>query len=676
MEQIKLDDFTNFRFISGLEFSNDGLHACFAVHKANLDQNDYDSNLWVYQVESGKYYQLTGLNKERAFTWLNDNEHIAFNGLRDPKDKERRENGEEFTVFYRIRIHGGEAVKFFEVPLVVNLIRQIDNENFLLLAAYNPIRPALADLEEAERAKILKQRKDDQDYEVLEAIPFWSNGKGFISGSRNRLYLYNTTSSTLKPLTDESLDISSVALNQTRTQAVVIAHEYSSKRDLENQLYLLELESGDFSLLANREHFRYRFADCLDDRQIICIGTDGEPYGLNQNPRFYLLDLISREQCLLTPDLDLSIGNSVGTDCRFGSSRLLQMFGGCLYFTSTEGAHSYLNRIDQSGRITKLTSAPGSVDGFAVHNGNVLLVRLKLDRLQEIYRLEQDNEAQITYFNDWFANERSIVKPEPVTYTNRDGAQIDGWVLKPLDWDPNQKYPAILNIHGGPKTVYGEVFFHEMQYLAAQGYFVMYCNPRGSDGKGNGFADIRGKYGTIDYEDLMGFADTVLARYPSIDPERLGVAGGSYGGFMTNWIIGHTSRFKAAVSQRSISNWVSMANTTDIGYYFTPDQIGATAWEDIRKLWDASPLKYADRVVTPTLFIHAEQDYRCWLAEGLQMFTALKYHGVEARLCMFRGENHELSRSGKPKHRIRRLQEISGWFDRFLKGAEASGQNG
>ena len=135
-----------------------------------------------------------------------------------------------------------------------------------------------------------------------------------------------------------------------------------------------------------------------------------------------------------------------------------------------------------------------------MHNGNVLLVRLKLDRLQEIYRLEQDNEAQITYFNDWFANERSIVKPEPVTYTNRDGAQIDGWVLKPLDWDPNQKYPAILNIHGGPKTVYGEVFFHEMQYLAAQGYFVMYCNPRGSDGKGNAFADIRGKYGTIDYE--------------------------------------------------------------------------------------------------------------------------------------------------------------------------------
>lgn len=165
----------------------------------------------------------------------------------------------------------------------------------------------------------------------------------------------------------------------------------------------------------------------------------------------------------------------------------------------------------------------------------------------------------------------------------------------------------------------------------------------------------------------MGFVDVVLERYPSIDQNRLGVTGGSYGGFMTNWIIGHTDRFKAAASQRSIANWVSMGCTTDIGYYFSDDQIGTTPWEDADKLWEASPLKYADKVKTPTLFIHSEQDYRCWLVEGLQMFTALKYHGVESRLCMFRGENHDLSRSGKPQQRIRRLREISDWFERYLK---------
>ena len=136
---------------------------------------------------------------------------------------------------------------------------------------------------------------------------------------------------------------------------------------------------------------------------------------------------------------------------------------------------------------------------------------------------------------------------------------------------------------------------------------------------------------------------------------------------MTNWIIGHTNRFKAAVSQRSISNWISKFGTTDIGYFFVEDQIGSTPWDDLDKLWDHSPLKYADRVVTPTLFIHSEEDYRCWLVEGIQMFTALKYHGVDARLCIFKGENHDLSRSGRPKSRLRRLEEISKWFDKYLK---------
>jgi dipeptidyl aminopeptidase/acylaminoacyl peptidase len=225
----------------------------------------------------------------------------------------------------------------------------------------------------------------------------------------------------------------------------------------------------------------------------------------------------------------------------------------------------------------------------------------------------------------------------------------------------------VLEIHGGPKTVSSHTFFHEYQLLASRGFAVLYSNPRGSDGKGDAFADLRGRYGTIDYEDLMAVVDEALARYDFIDPERLGVTGGSYGGYMTNWIIGHTGRFKAAVSQRSIANWVSFGYTTDIGYFFMPDQMGATPWEDMDKVWWHSPLRYADQVTTPTLFIHSAEDYRCWLPEGLQMFSALRAHGVESRLVVFDGENHELSRGGKPKHRVRRLNEILDWFERHLK---------
>jgi dipeptidyl aminopeptidase/acylaminoacyl peptidase len=288
-------------------------------------------------------------------------------------------------------------------------------------------------------------------------------------------------------------------------------------------------------------------------------------------------------------------------------------------------------------------------------------------KLQELYSFENSVEEQITDFNEWIKREKKIAIPEKLTIESEPGVFIDGWVLMPVDFIQDKKYPAIIDIHGGPKTVYGEVFYHEMQFWANEGYFVFFCNPRGSDGKENEFSDIRGKYGTIDYDDIMRFTDAVLEKYPQIDDKRVGVTGGSYGGFMTNWIIGHTDRFRAAASQRSISNWISMFSTTDIGYYFADDQIGATPWSNQDKLWEHSPLKYADRVKTPTLFIHSEEDYRCWLAEGIQMFTALKYHGVESRLCMFRGENHELSRSGKPKHRIRRLTEITEWFNKHLK---------
>ncbi|MCM1992186.1 S9 family peptidase [Oceanirhabdus seepicola] len=276
-------------------------------------------------------------------------------------------------------------------------------------------------------------------------------------------------------------------------------------------------------------------------------------------------------------------------------------------------------------------------------------------------------EIQKTHINKWVMEERKISKLERISTESDPGIIVDGWVMKPVDFEEGKKYPAILNIHGGPKSAFGEVFFHEMQYWAGKGYVVFFCNLRGSNVKDNAYSDIRGKYGAVDYKDIMCFTDEVLKKCPYIDEKRLGVTGGSYGGYMTNWIIGHTDRFKAAVSQRSISNWISKFNTTDIGYYWVEDQNKATPWSDVNKLWDHSPVKYADKVKTPTLFIHADEDYRCYFAEGIQMFTALKYHNVESKFCIFKGENHELSRSGKPINRIGRLKEITEWFDLHLK---------
>lgn len=200
----------------------------------------------------------------------------------------------------------------------------------------------------------------------------------------------------------------------------------------------------------------------------------------------------------------------------------------------------------------------------------------------------------------------------------------------------------------------------------------MYCNPHGSSGKGDAFSDIRGKYGTIDYEDIMTFVDVVLEKYPKINPEKVGVTGGSYGGFMTNWIIGHTDRFACAITQRSISNWLSFNGVSDIGYYFTEDQSAANLYSKVgqEKLWHHSPLKYAAQFSTPTLVIHSTDDYRCPIDQGYQLYGALVDRQVEAKMLVIKNENHDLSRSGRPKARIKRLQEMTRWFDKYLNPKE------
>ena len=248
-----------------------------------------------------------------------------------------------------------------------------------------------------------------------------------------------------------------------------------------------------------------------------------------------------------------------------------------------------------------------------------------------------------------------------------DGTQVHGFAIKPVDYQPGRRYPAVLHIHGGPCMAFLDIYYHDVQVWANRGYFVFYCNPRGSDGRGKAYADLCGKYGTVDYEDVMGFLDHALSAYPAADPGRLGVVGGSYGGFLTSWIVSHTDRFACAVSLRPVSSWVTLEYLSDIGRHFVLREMGTNTAENAAELWRRSPLKYAPNVKTPTLFIHSDHDFRCWMAEGLSFYSALQLNGVETRMCLFKGESHELSRSGRPKSRIRRMQEILNWMDSHLK---------
>lgn len=288
-----------------------------------------------------------------------------------------------------------------------------------------------------------------------------------------------------------------------------------------------------------------------------------------------------------------------------------------------------------------------------------------------LWDLIQNRKRQLTRANERLLAELDLGSVEEVWFPGAAGHDLQGWILKPPAFDPSKTYPSILEIHGGPWGQYGNCFMHEFYYLAAQGFVVFYCNPRGGQGYGEAHSKaIHHQWGTADFDDLMAWTDYV-AQQPYIDRERMGVTGGSYGGFMTAWIIGHTGRFQAAVAQRVVSNTISFVGSSDINWTFQEVwSAGVRPWEDFEQYWRQSPLAHIGNAKTPTLVLHSEQDLRCNLEQGLQLFVALKQLGVESELVLFPEESHGLSRTGRTDRRVARLEHMRRWFDRYLKPYE------
>jgi dipeptidyl aminopeptidase/acylaminoacyl peptidase len=276
------------------------------------------------------------------------------------------------------------------------------------------------------------------------------------------------------------------------------------------------------------------------------------------------------------------------------------------------------------------------------------------------------NELQLTAANGSFLSEIAVSEPEQFWVDAPDGTPIQGWILKPPGFNPDAKYPMILQIHGGPHAMYADAFMHEFQLMAARGYVVVYTNPRGSAGYGERFTrDTHLRWGETDMPDLMAALDHVLS-LGYVDESRLGVTGGSYGGYMTLWVIGHTERFKAAVAQRCVSNLYSFYGTSDIGWNFIDYEFGGTAWERHEHFMKYSPISYVKDMTTPLLLVHSERDFRCPIEQAEQVFISLMRLGRKVEFVRFPDENHNLSRTGKPKHRVERLEHIMRWFDTHL----------
>lgn len=651
MEKVKMDDFTKIISLSEVNISPDGKTVAFVCCRADEKDNSYKSNIWLY--EKGAVRKLTAGDNDTGIVWL-DEEHLLFPG--DRKKAHKPEQGQAWTVYNRISIYGGEAEEYFAVPKKCKRICPISDGEFLLIA--------VDDLREEPEA--------EKEFEIIDEIPFWSNGTGMINKKRTRLYLFNRESKSLRLLSPEWMNVAGFDYDKAGDRVVYFGSDYQELDEKKADLYVrcLHSEDGKDVIKIDLEH-KYAVESALwNGDQIYVAASDWTRFGAAENPCQFLADP-AKDTWKQIGDLNCSMGSSVGSDVRHGGGKSAKVIDGDWYFSSTRGFATAIVRLSAKGEESMVSpQGHASIDCWDYGNGAFYYVAMARDGLQELYRWNPgtDEAERLTHFNDAYLAEHTISPVKPLSFTDADGVEIDGWVMEPVGFDPAGSYPAILNVHGGPKTVYGEVFYHEMQLWANEGYFVFFCNPRGGDGKGNEFADIYGKnYGVKDYQDLMEFTDRVLETYPQIDRARVGMTGGSYGGYMANWIVGHTDRFAAVASQRSISNFVTKCLTSDIGYYYNMTALQCDPWSNVAQMWNCSPLKYADKCKTPTLFIQADEDYRCWMTDAIQMFTALKLHGCPARMCLFHGENHELSRNGKPRNRIRRLKEITDWFDAYLK---------
>lgn len=346
LENLRLDDFTKYKFLSGIRFSPNGKKTGFVLHQMDLEENKYLSNIYIYNEESNSCIKLTALDEERSFIWKDDNT-ILFPAIRGKKDKERKEKKEEFTSFYEISLLGGEANKAFEIPLNVSSIEFIDEDNLIVLANFDPNRPKLDKMSKEEKEKALKKMEEDKDYEVLDEIPFWLNGAGFTNKKRTRLYIYNLKDKNLTPITDEFTNVESIKLNKDKSKIIMVTSSYTDKMQIKSDLHLYDIEEESLEKLSHEEVFNYSYADFLGDK-IIFAGMDMKSYGINENPHFYLMDLNGHNVRRLTDDsFDCSLGNSVGSDCRFGGSRSILVDREYLYFVTTEGYNSYINRSEE-----------------------------------------------------------------------------------------------------------------------------------------------------------------------------------------------------------------------------------------------------------------------------------------------------------------------------------------
>jgi dipeptidyl aminopeptidase/acylaminoacyl peptidase len=651
------EDYFAFQSISDARISPDGRQVAYVLTAIDQKKNRRNSSIWLVSVDgqsAPRRLTAEGFNSNSPRR-SPDGSRLAFLSARNTETPEPASSGSSEPARPQICIlsmDGGEAQIASHLKNGVSVFQwSPDGKRFVAVGRSGPSDQIARDA-----------RKSDVRH--YRHILYKFNDTGWYDDKRSHLWVVELASGQDQQITSGddwndtdpqwSPDGARIAFVSDRT-----GQEYEGSQNTD--VWVIAASGGALTKISD-----HAFEDDLprwspDGKQIVFAGRTTR----RQFPKLYVADAKGNAPAqLVVENLDLIPGGlrwgPGPNNLRFesGFKGTTQVFGVDL------AAHA----------VNPVTRGERGVHGFDINEKAGLMSYLANDfeHLDDLYvsRLDGGGERQLTHANSKLWSELDMAKVERLPYSSTDGWAIDGFLVKPIGFEPGKKYPMILSIHGGPAGQYGVDWYHEFQVYASHGYAVFFCNPRGSTGYGQKFErGIVNNWGGMDYQDIMAGLEAVLKQNSWIDRDRLGVTGGSYGGYMTNWILGHTDRFKAAVTLRSVSNFISDDGTRD-GAYGHEDDFKGFLFDDFDQYWNASPLKYAAKVKTPTLILHSDNDYRVPIEQGEQWFRALKHYGVTAEFVIFPRENHNLTRTGEPKHLVESLNWQLYWFDRFLNGNE------
>jgi len=689
-------DLWNFVWVGDPQISPDGSRVAFVKIAVNDKKDGYNTSIWSVSTTSGETYQLTNGTRDSSPRWSPDGKYLAFVRV---TEKDGRPDQPQL---FMLAMSGGDSFQFTSLPRGAGGPRwSPDGKTIAFFSTANPDdlkkqkepaaqkppsqpQPSLdANSSDATNA----DERHESDVRVITRAVYRANGGGYLDFKRPpHIWVVTAPRSSTDKVTPRQLTTGRFG-EDNMTWAKDSTTLYFTSDDTDEpyyelpktDIYSIAVTGGQPVKLTSFDMDAGAFALSPDGKQLAFIASTSQPVNSYTQPDLWVLDITPNAKPRnLTATFDYDVGSGV-----IGDSSAPRAGGGnqpiwtadghaIIHVYAREGKANLATFDAASGKLTEVTKGNQAILSFrSSPNGSTLVYTLSTPtRVGDLFLLQLSNASakQLTHFNDELFSHLNLSEPEEISYTSFDGKRIQSWVQKPPDFDPNKKYPLILNIHGGPHAAYGYVFMHEFQWMAAKGYVVLYPNPRGSTSYGQDFGNvIQYNYPGDDYKDLMAGVDEVIRR-GYIDSNKLGVTGGSGGGLLTNWTIGHTTRFAAAVSQRDIANWSDWWYTADFTL-FQPSWFKKPPFEDPEDYKARSPITYINNVKTPLMLILGETDYRTPTGPGGEaMFRALKYCKIPTVMVRFPNESHELSRSGQPWHRIERLQHIVGWFDRWLLG--------